>query len=122
MWLACISVAVIGALEAIALPVLVPALLWLPLWARIVCAVVLIAPLGLMMGMPFPSGLRQTGSGSLPEPPFYWGLNGIMSVIGSIATVFVALMSGFQAAMLMGSVCYVLAAFASRRAFRDAAA
>jgi len=77
----------------------------------------MIAPLGLAMGMPFPRGLRETGKGSLPAPPFYWGLNGIMSVIGSITTVFVALMAGFQAAMLMGSVCYVLAALASRKAF-----
>jgi hypothetical protein len=44
-----------------------------------------------------------------------------MSVIGSVTTVFVALMSGFQAAMLMGSACYVLAALASRRAFRASA-
>lgn len=116
MWFACMAVALIGTVEALALPELVPALLYLPLWARIACAIALIAPLGLVMGMPFPSGLRRTG-GSLPEPPFYWGLNGIMSVIGSITTVFVALMSGFQAAMLMGSACYVLAAFASRRAF-----
>lgn len=120
MWFACISVAVIASLEAIALPKLVPALLWLPLWGRIACAILLIAPLGLVMGMPFPSGLRQTGGGSLPEPPFYWGLNGIMSVIGSITTVFVALMAGFQEAMLMGSACYVLAAFASKRAFQEA--
>ncbi len=119
MWLACAGVANIGGLEAIALPRLVPELLWLPLWGRIGCAMLLIAPLGLVMGMPFPSGLRRSG-GSLPEPPFYWGLNGIMSVIGSIATVFVALMAGFQAAMLMGSACYVLAALASRRAFREA--
>ena len=119
MWVACISVAVIGTVEALALPQLVPAVLWLPLWGRIACAIALIAPLGLVMGMPFPSGLRLTGSGSLPEPPFYWGLNGIMSVIGSITTVFVALMSGFQAAMLMGSACYVIAAFASKRAFRE---
>jgi len=120
MWLACVVVAVIGAVEALALPRLVPMLLWLPLWARIVCAMVLIAPLGLVMGMPFPGGLRRTGNGSLPEPPFYWGLNGIMSVIGSIATVFVALMSGFQMAMLMGCVCYLLAALASKRAFSEA--
>ncbi len=121
MWLACAGVAVIGGVEAIALPQLVPALLWLPLWARIAAAVVLIAPLGLVMGMPFPSGLRRSGTRSLPEPPFYWGLNGVMSVIGSIATVFVALMAGFQAAMLMGSACYVLAALASKQAFREAA-
>ena len=122
MWVSCVAVAVIGALEAIALPRLVPALLWLPLWGRIACAIVLIAPLGLVMGMPFPSGLRKTGNDSLPAPPFYWGLNGIMSVIGSIVTVFVALMSGFQAAMLIGSACYILAALASRSAFQEGAA
>ncbi len=120
MRLACLAVAVIGAVEAIALPRLVHLLLPLPLWARIGIAILLIAPLGLAMGIPFPRGLRETGSGSLPAPPFYWGLNGIMSVIGSVTTVFVALMAGFQAAMLMGSVCYVLAALASRPAFQAA--
>ena len=117
MWMACAAVAVIGAIEALALPRLVPALLWLPLWGRIDVAIVLIAPLGLAMGMPFPRGLRETGNGTLPAPPFYWGLNGIMSVIGSVTTVFVALTAGFQAAMLMGSACYLLAALASKMAF-----
>ena len=119
MRVACIAVAAIGAVEAIVLPRLVPLLLPLPLWGRIAIAVLLIAPLGLGMGMPFPRGLRETGHGSLPAPPFYWGLNGIMSVLGSVTTVFVALMAGFQAAMLMGSACYVLAALASRRAFHE---
>jgi predicted membrane-bound spermidine synthase len=118
LWAACIAVAVIGGIEALVLPKIVPMLLWLPLWARIACAIVVIAPLGLVMGMPFPGGLRRTG-GSLPEPPFYWGLNGIMSVVGSIATVFVALMFGFQAAMLMGVACYVVAALVSTLAFRE---
>ena len=117
IWKACAAVAVIGTIEALALPRLVPSLLWLPLWGRIVVAIILIAPLGLAMGMPFPRGLKQTGEGSLPAPPFYWGLNGIMSVIGSVTTVFVALIFGFQAAMLMGSACYMLAALASVKAF-----
>jgi hypothetical protein len=121
MWKACAAVAIIATIEALALPKLVPALLWLPLWGRIAVAIVLIAPLGLAMGMPFPRGLKHTGEGPLPAPPFYWGLNGIMSVIGSVTTVFVALNWGFQAAMLMGSACYVLAAVASMKAFPLAA-
>jgi spermidine synthase len=121
MWKACAAVAIIGTIEALALPKLVPMLLWLPLWGRIAVAILMIAPLGLAMGMPFPRGLKQTGEGSLPAPPFYWGLNGIMSVIGSVTTVFVALIWGFQAAMLMGSACYVLAALASVKAFPSAA-
>jgi hypothetical protein len=117
---ACLAVAAIGAVEALVLPRLVTMLLPLPLWGRIGIAMLLIAPLGLGMGMPFPRGLRETGRGSLPAPPFYWGLNGIMSVIGSVATVFVALTMGFRVAMLMGSACYVFAALASRLAFRTA--
>jgi predicted membrane-bound spermidine synthase len=111
---ACLIVAVLGAIEAFALPHLVPALLPLGMTARVMLAVMLIAPMGLAMGMPFPKGLQRAGQGSLPAPPFYWGLNGIMSVIGSVTTVFVALTWGFQVAMLIGSSCYVLAALASR--------
>src|SRR5688500_19461236 len=49
MWKACAAVAIIGTVEALALPKLVPALLWLPLWGRIAVAIALMAPLGLAM-------------------------------------------------------------------------
>ena len=113
---ACLAVAVFGTIEALALPRLVSALLPLSLGARVAIAVALIAPLGFAMGMPFPRGLRSAGTGPLPAPPFYWGLNGITSVIGSVATVFVALLAGFQAAMLLGAGCYFVAALVSGRA------
>jgi hypothetical protein len=113
---ACLVVAALGTIEAVLLPRLVPFLLPLPLGLRIVIAMVLVAPLGFAMGMPFPRGLQSTGRGSLPAPPFFWGLNGVMSVIGSVTTVFVALKWGFQAAMLIGCLAYVLAGLASRTA------
>ena len=103
---ACLVVAGLGTLDALVLP--------LQLWARVAIAVALIAPLGLAMGMPFPRGLQKAGQGALPAPPFYWGLNGIMSVIGSVVTVVVALSAGFKVAMLVGSACYLLAAIAAR--------
>ena len=65
---------------------LIPALLPLALPARVAMAVALIAPFGLAMGMPFPRGLQEAGRDSLPAPPFFWGLNGIMSVMGSVVT------------------------------------
>ncbi|HET9830523.1 MAG TPA: hypothetical protein VFP91_02385 [Vicinamibacterales bacterium] len=113
---ACLAVAALGTLEAVALPRIVPLLLPLPLAARIAIAMVLVAPLGFVMGMPFPRGLQSTGRGSLPAPPFFWGLNGVMSVIASVTTVFVALKWGFQSAMLIGCLAYVLAGLASRTA------
>ena len=97
-----------------------PALLPLPLAARIAIAVAIVGPLGFAMGMPFPSGLRRVG-GELPDPPFFWGLNGVMSVVGSIGTVLVAVTLGFQVAMIMGAACYVGAAVAGRRLTADEA-
>jgi predicted membrane-bound spermidine synthase len=111
--LACLFVAALGALDAFVLPQLVPFLLPLSLGVRVAIAVGLLTPLGLAMGMPFPRGLQKAGEGSLPAPPFYWGLNGIMSVIGSVVTVVIALSLGFKAAMLIGSACYAMAAIAS---------
>ena len=81
VWAACLFVAALGATEALVLPLLVPKLLPLSLGARVAVAIGLLAPLGFAMGMPFPRGLQKAGQGSAPAPPFYWGLNGIMSVI-----------------------------------------
>jgi predicted membrane-bound spermidine synthase len=109
----CLAIAALGVLYAFALPMLVPELLPLGLPARIAVAVALVALPGFAMGMPFPIGLRKAGEGGLPAPPFYWGLNGVMSVVGSIATMVVALTLGFRVAMIAGSLCYLAAAAAS---------
>ncbi len=93
---------------------MVPLLLPFLLGARIAIAILLVAPLGFRMGMPFPSGLRETGKGPFPLPPFYWGLNGIFSVSGSLATIGVAVVAGFTWAMLGGAAFYLVAALASR--------
>lgn len=113
---ACVGVAVLGAIDALVLPRVIPSLLAFELPVRVLIAGAFIAPLGVLMGVPFPSGLRRTGQGELPAPPFYWGLNGVLSVIGSVTTVFVALLCGFQIAMLVGAAVYLVAAGASFKA------
>jgi SAM-dependent methyltransferase len=110
----CLAVGLVALLYALGLPRVVPLLLPLPLGGRIAVALVLVAPLGFLMGMPFPGGLRATGRGPFPAPPFYWGLNGVFSVVGSIATMVTAVAFGFTAAMVGGAVCYALASVASR--------
>jgi hypothetical protein len=110
---ACLAVAGLGLLYSTALPSVVPELLALSIGARVAIAVAILAPIGVAMGIPFPRGLRRAGQGSLPAPPFYWGLNGTTSVLGSVATVVIALTFGFRAAMITGSACYLLAAMAA---------
>jgi hypothetical protein len=111
---ACLVVAILGVIYAFALPVAVPRLLGLGFWARVAVAIVVIAPIGLAMGVPFPRGLLRAGRGALPAPPFYWGLNGIMSVVGSVGTVILALAFGFRVAMIAGAACYLIAALSGR--------
>jgi len=110
----CLGIAALAVGYALALPRVVPALLPLPLGARIAVAILLVAPLGFLMGMPFPRGLRETGRGPFPLPPFYWGLNGIFSVLGSMATMVTAVVFGFTWAMLGGAGFYLVASAASR--------
>jgi hypothetical protein len=117
----CLVVAGVAATYAFALPRIVPLFLPWPTGARIAIAVLLTAPLGFAMGMPFPLGLARVGRGPLPAAPFYWGLNGIFSVVGSLATMVTAVVLGFTVAMLAGGACYVVAALASR-GFAPAAA
>jgi hypothetical protein len=109
----CFVTAAVAAAYALALPWLVPALLPLPLGARIAVAILLVAPLGFLMGMPFPKGLSATGQGPFPAPPLYWGLNGLFSVVGSLATMVTAVVLGFTWAMLGGAAFYLVAALAS---------
>jgi predicted membrane-bound spermidine synthase len=110
----CLGVGALAIVYALLLPRVVPALLPLPLGARIAVAVLLVAPLGYFMGMPFPRGLLSTGRGPFPPPPFYWGLNGIFSVVGSMATMVAAVTLGFTWAMIGGAAFYLVAAAASR--------
>jgi hypothetical protein len=110
----CLGVAALAAVYALVIPRVVPLLLPLPLGGRIAVAILVVAPLGFLMGMPFPRGLQLTGRGPFPLPPFYWGLNGIFSVVGSMATMMAAVVFGFTWAMLGGAVFYVAAALASR--------
>jgi SAM-dependent methyltransferase len=109
----CVTIAATGAVYAMALPRFVPQLLAFDLGARIAIAIALVAPLGFAMGMPFPRGLQGTGQGPFAAPPFYWGLNGIFSVVGSLATMMTAVVFGFTAAMVAGCACYLVAAAAS---------
>jgi hypothetical protein len=115
----CLATAGVAALYALALPRVVPALLPLPLGVRIAIAILLVAPLGFVMGMPFPKGLRATGQGPFPAPPLYWGMNGLFSVVGSMATMLTAVILGFTWAMLGGAVFYLVAALSSRALARS---
>jgi hypothetical protein len=91
------------------LPVLFQATLGLPLGARLVIGVGLLAPLGILMGMPFPKGIAWLERASPDLIPWAWGVNGAVSVVASVLAALVALSAGFTTVLVAGAACYGLA-------------
>jgi predicted membrane-bound spermidine synthase len=90
-------------------------LVQLPRPARIVIAVVLMAPLAILMGMPMPTGIRILCREAPEIIPWAWGINGAASVSGSVGALVIALITGFNQALIVGAVLYLAAAFAISR-------
>ncbi len=83
----------------------------LPLWLRMLSCSLIIAPLAIPMGIPFPSGLSELSAGREGLIPWAWSINGFFSVIGSSTTVLIAITCGFKSIILMAVVLYILSAF-----------
>ncbi len=83
---------------------------------RIVIAVVLMAPLAMVMGMPMPTGIRILARNAPEIIPWAWGVNGATSVMGSVAALVIAILTGFNQALIIGAALYLLAIFFITRA------
>jgi hypothetical protein len=93
----------------ILLPYFFQLLLGAPLLLRLVVSVVALAPLGFLMGVPFPSGIRLTGRVAPGLVPWAWGVNGFASVLSSILAVMLAISQGFSRVLFAGAAAYALA-------------
>ncbi len=84
-------------------------LLGLGLPARIALALAILAPLGLLMGVPFPSGIRLLAARTAHAVPWAWAINGVFSVLTTVLALLVAIGAGFQAALALSFVAYATA-------------
>lgn len=75
---------------------------------RCALTVLLLAPLGLLMGMPMPLGLRLLHDDA-SLVPWSWGINNATSVLGAILAVILAMNFGFTFTLLSGTAIYALA-------------
>jgi len=80
-----------------------------PLWARGGLAALALAPLGVLMGVPFASGLARIASRGRQGIAWAWAVNGAASVVASVVAAALALSWGARAVVLLGAACYLLA-------------
>jgi predicted membrane-bound spermidine synthase len=76
---------------------------------RVGIAVALVAPLGILLGMPFPTGLRIVAYEASPLVPWAWGVNGFFTVIGSVSSMILGMTLGFTAVLVIAGMCYLVA-------------
>jgi len=102
-------VAIVSVIYTFMLPPLIIKLITLPVALKIVICVILLAPMGMLMGCPLPVGVSILDLKENRLIPWGWGLNGSASVLGSILAVALSMNFGFTNTMLAGSVCYLIA-------------
>ena len=78
--------------------------------ARIAVALALLGPIGFLLGMPFPLGLKALGDRAPALVPWAWGINACASVVSASLATFIALHIGFTPVLGCALVLYVLAA------------
>jgi spermidine synthase len=86
-----------------------------PLGARLALAVLLVAAAGIPLGMPFPAGLARVAARSGPFVPWAWGINGMLSVVSSLASYLVGMAAGYTAMFYAAAALYAGALALSRR-------
>jgi hypothetical protein len=77
---------------------------------RYVFSILLIAPLGFGMGMPFPMGLHRLSQSNPALIPWAWGINGCASVISALLASLIAMQIGFNGLIFLAIALYWIAA------------
>ncbi len=81
--------------------------------SRMATAVIAILPLGIIMGTAFPRGMALCQKRCAGLAPWLWGINGAMSIVGSILAVIIALEWGIAAVFWVGTAAYTAAFLAA---------
>ena len=102
-------VALLVSLLAVVISSLLTALVGLPLLLKMAITTALIAPLGFVMGMPFPTGLQRLEEWHAPSVRWAWSLNAASSVLGSVGALVLSIYLGLIQTLIAGGMLYLAA-------------
>lgn len=80
-----------------------------PFWTKAAVSIAILAPIGLLMGMPLPTGIRLLKVHRPEYIPWMWAVNGAFSVLGAVLAVILGIVYGSSSAMTLGILTYVIA-------------
>ena len=90
------------------LPILFDMTLGFPLAFRLGLTVIILAPIGFLMGVPFPGGIQwlMSRDDHSAQVAWVWAVNGAASVISAVLAALLALSFGFNTVFRLGALCY----------------
>ncbi|MCX5887259.1 MAG: hypothetical protein NT096_15330 [Proteobacteria bacterium] len=103
------SIGVVTILYAYFLPILFSSLGGLNLVSRQILSCLVIFPIGFLLGMPFPLGIRLLGNRFPAQIPWAWCINGCASVVSSVGAMMIALRGGFGLVLNLAALFYFFA-------------
>ena len=80
----------------------------LPVGLKLAVSLLIIAVPSVLMGMPFPMGLRLLSAIEEKNIPWAWGINGCMSVISAALAILLAVETGFTLVMILAGLAYAV--------------
>jgi spermidine synthase len=105
-----IAIAAIVVVGLLCLTAITPLISWAIPFARptrIALAVAVIVPLGMLLGIPMPAGLRLLRTKAPEMVTWAWGMNGALSVVGATLAIFIAMNWGFQVTLVASAATYL---------------
>ncbi len=115
------TLAVVGlmvALLAYSLPPMTGVAAGWPLGAKALLTALMLAPVGFLLGIPFPAGLLRLEARSRTAVRWAWSLNAAASVLGSTLALCAGIFLGLRETLLLGALLYALAGVAIPGALR----
>jgi hypothetical protein len=112
------AIVALGLVYLFLLPVITDALLTTPLTVRVVVAFLVLAPLGVALGLFMPLGLGAVAALTDHGEEYVawgWAVNGFASVIGSVLTTIIAMIFGFNVVLALAVGLYLVALTTLRR-------
>jgi hypothetical protein len=104
-----IGIFLMSILYMLVLPAIARGLIHLSDVWRYGLAVLLLAPVSFLMGMPFPAVLARLNWLNTSLVPWAWGVNGFASVVSAVLAIILSIEFGFSLVFLLAGGCYLLA-------------
>jgi hypothetical protein len=112
------GIAALGILYVLFLPPIIYSTIAESIEIKAAVSIAILAPIGFLMGMPLPTGMRLLKVHRPDYIPWMWAINGAFSVLGAVLAIALGIMFGSSLAMILGILIYLIAlgiSFASKK-------